>query len=343
MCRSRFLLLAVVLAGLVSPGGPTPIFAEGEICPLCPKLRAVPFVFVGAEGECGEIAPGVPYPAGSRIVTAAWLGGMGLPDNGGDNVGVLPFDNPNKHDPHKGLLLNKNGTTPDCSASGARIVGVEGRVTGLLTEIGFDYRNGGHCGAGATRFNVVVLNSLTGTETFHFVGGCANDLTPAPAPQDPLQWTRVRFTLTNPAEAFPVIPPGSVIRSISLLHDEGTDTPTPQSPNGVGLAVLDNIWIIDQFIKRGVGVVPHPLDDGDGDCDNDGMKDEEDWDDDNDGMGDEWDADADNDGITDAEGGVSVFDKSAILNSFVSSGRSSSGSTAPAPIDSPLLLPVRLF
>ena len=77
-------------------------------------LRAVPFEFVGAAGEC---APG--YPAGSRIVTARWLKGMGLPDNGGQNVGTNPADNPNKKDPHTGLLLSKNGTTADCSAAGA--------------------------------------------------------------------------------------------------------------------------------------------------------------------------------------------------------------------------------
>src|SRR3954469_15346155 len=42
------------------------------------KLKARPFVFVGKAGDCG------PAP-GSNIVTSAWLGGMGLPDNGGAN------------------------------------------------------------------------------------------------------------------------------------------------------------------------------------------------------------------------------------------------------------------
>ena len=53
-------------------------------------------------------------------MTAAWLGGMGLPDNGGQNT--TPLDvatNPNKNDPHRGLLLSKNGPTPDCSSAGA--------------------------------------------------------------------------------------------------------------------------------------------------------------------------------------------------------------------------------
>jgi hypothetical protein len=42
-------------------------------------LQARPFTFVGDETECGGVE-------GSRIVTAAWLGGMGLPDNGEPNT-----------------------------------------------------------------------------------------------------------------------------------------------------------------------------------------------------------------------------------------------------------------
>jgi len=77
-------------------------------------LEAVPFEFVGKAGDCG-----VGYAAGSRIVTAAWLKGMGLPDNGGMNSNPLDSsNNPNKGDRHSGLLLSKNGSTPDCSAAG---------------------------------------------------------------------------------------------------------------------------------------------------------------------------------------------------------------------------------
>jgi hypothetical protein len=213
------------------------------------RLRAEPFVFVGRAGDCG---PG--YAAGSQIVTAAWLGGMGLPDNGGQNSGANPTDNPNKNDPHLGLLLSKNGPTPDCSSSGARITGVRGMQAGPTFELGFDYRNGGHCGAGAPRFNVTVRSGPQKTETFHFVGGCANSA-PVAAEQDPAQWTRVRFTA---AQQFPPIPAGSKIQSISILYDEGTDTPstnaTSQEPSGVGLAVIDNIFINGRFIRGGRGI-----------------------------------------------------------------------------------------
>jgi hypothetical protein len=223
-------------------------------------LRAVPFVFVGRAGDCGPAA-------GSQIVTAGWLGGMGLPDNGGQNAGTNPADNPNKNDPRLGLLLSKNGPTPDCSSSGARIKGVRGMDAGPAFVLGFDYRNGGHCGAGAPRFNVVVRNAATKAETFHFVGGCANSVS-VPAEQDLAQWSRVRFTA---AQQFPPIPPGSKVQSISILYDEGTDTPsssaTSQEPSGVGLAVIDNIFINGQFIRRGRGIAEPHGDRGDRDSD----------------------------------------------------------------------------
>jgi hypothetical protein len=93
-------------------------------------------------------------------------------------------------------------------------------------------------------------------QTFHFVGGCSNDSTPTPAPQDPGQWTRVRFELTNPAEAFPPIPAGSTIVSISILYDEGTDTVLATDPMGIGLAVIDNIDIDGKTIASGDNSAP---------------------------------------------------------------------------------------
>src|SRR5690348_15098557 len=69
------------------------------------EVQAIPTDFVGRAGDCGT-----GYPAGSRIVTSTWLHGMGLPDNGGPNANPNPLalnDNPNKSDPHTGLLLNK--------------------------------------------------------------------------------------------------------------------------------------------------------------------------------------------------------------------------------------------
>jgi len=227
--------MAAVLIGL----GPAGVLAEPKA-----NLRAVPFVFIGNDGDCGA------GTFGSHIVTSAWLGGMGLPDKGGDAAlnGVADT----KDDPHRGLLLSKNGPTTDCSSAGARILGVRGITTDATTALGFDYRNGGHCGAGAPRFNLTV-KPPTGPNTFHFIGGCAN-AAPAPAPQDATQWSRARFLLTDPAAAFPPVPVGSKIVSLSILFDEGTDTTSAQDPNGVGLAVVDNIFVNGSVISSGTGV-----------------------------------------------------------------------------------------
>lgn len=225
-----YVLLAVIALVAFMPAGRASADNDDN------RLQAVPFTFVGTAADCA------PAPAGSRIVTAAWLGGMGLPDNGGPNAAT-----PN--DPHTGLLLSKNGPTADCSSAGARITGVKGMTVDAAFTLGFEYRNGGHCGAGAPRFNVVAkLGSAT--ETFHFVGGCTNDTSPMLAGQDTAQWTRVMFQTSNPAESFPVIPPGSKIVSISILYDEGTDTATTDTL-GVGLAVIDNIYINGRIITSG--------------------------------------------------------------------------------------------
>src|SRR5207302_6883230 len=101
-------------------------------------LQAVPFVFVGNAGDCGA-----GYPAGSRIVTAAWLGGMGLPDADGD--AALNAPNPaTRNDPHTGLLLNKNGPTADCSSAGATIKGAQGMTVTATSALVFDYLLGGY-------------------------------------------------------------------------------------------------------------------------------------------------------------------------------------------------------
>ena len=218
-------------------------------------LRAVPSVFVGTAPGCA------PAPAGSNIVTSAWLLGMGLPDNGSSNV--TPSTPPNR-DPHRGLLLSKNGATADCAAAQARILGVAGLVVMPGFQLGFDYRHGGHCSGGGPRFNVSWRDG--NTDGFSFVGGCGN-AAPAPAGQDPAEWATVTFV--NPAGYFPPIPPGARIRSIELILDEGTDASSADDTLGVGLAVVDNINVNGKLITRGTGIAP----DGDND---DGRREDED-------------------------------------------------------------------
>ena len=255
--RRVFVLLTV--AALVG------VFPGSAVADDKDRLRAVPFTFVGTAAECA------PSPAGSRIVTAAWLGGMGLPDSGGDTA--LNGTPATRNDPHSGLLLNKNGPTADCSSSGARIEGVRGMTVTATTALGFDYRSGTHCGAGAPRFNV-------DTDMGFFFVGCING-TQTPAPQDTANWTRTRSVLSACGPAcFPSsIPVGARINSISILYDEGTDNPVGTSdPVGVGLAVIDNIYIDGRTITSGKGVQDGGKDkkDKDGDDDEDEEDDEDD-------------------------------------------------------------------
>ena len=110
-------------------------------------------------------------------------------------------------------MLSKNGPTPNCSAAGAEIVGwTEGDT---LSQLGFDFRKGGHCGAGAPRINV----TDTSDTTYFF--GCAHG-THSPAPQTP-EWERVRFT---GADGFPAtfVFGETPVKSIEIVFDEGTDT-----------------------------------------------------------------------------------------------------------------------
>jgi hypothetical protein len=217
---TRLIMCALGLCLAVAPYA----FANDE-------FQVHPTTFVGKAGDCGT-----GYAAGSDIVTSAWLRGLGLPDNGGLNSNATdPTDNPNKKDPHSGLLLSKNGPLQDCSNAGANVTGVNG-IT--LTELGFDIRNGTHCGGGAPRFDV------TATDGFHFVGNCAVG-TVSPAPQDPTAWSRVRF---SPAQASPPIAPGAKIKSIAIVFDEGTN-----AGPGAGLAVIDNIDINGVLVSKGQG------------------------------------------------------------------------------------------
>ncbi len=233
--KHLYVLVAVMALVAFMPAGRAAADNENS------QLQAVPWTFVGTAAQCA------PSPAGGRIVTSAWLGGMGLPDNGGDTALNSPSP-ATRSDPHSGLLLNKNGPTADCSSAGATITGVRG-MDATAFVLGFDYRLGGHCGAGAPRFNFVTRKA--GVDTFHFGGGCANAAS-TQAPQDPAQWSRIRFALTDAAAAFPPVEAGSTIQSMEIVYDEGTDNPVGTSDTaGVGLAVIDNIYINGQYIRSG--------------------------------------------------------------------------------------------
>jgi hypothetical protein len=131
--------------------------------------------------------------------------------------------------PPPSLHLTKPCLTATNASSGATVNGVEG-IT--LTELNFDYRNDGHCGAGAPRYNVVTSDNVT-----HFFGCASATKTPTSDPN----WTNASWDPTNPAQAFPVIAPGTTVQSIDIVFDEGTD-------QGVAYAYLDNFSINNQEI-----------------------------------------------------------------------------------------------
>ena len=56
------------------------------------------------------------------------------------------------------FVLAKTGPTNNNAAAGARINGLG---TFTITELGWDVRNGTHCGAGAPRFNITTSDGTT--------------------------------------------------------------------------------------------------------------------------------------------------------------------------------------
>lgn len=133
----------------------------------------------------------------------------------------------------QGLLLKKGGPTTANAAAGAAIDG----ASGTLSELGFDYRNDGHQGGGAPRFNVT-----TSAGTYFFA--CSQGVhTSVPRTTN---WTRVRFgnADASPADGAPPWPGfgTAVVSGIDLVFDEGADV-------GVGFAWLDNIDVNGTLLR----------------------------------------------------------------------------------------------
>ena len=148
-----------------------------------------------------------------------------------------------------GLELEKNVPLTENVSAGAVLNGLKGVVVLAGDTLGYDIKNTSPCGAGAPRFNVYWTapdGSPHSSTLFSFVGGCANDPTRSPSPQDPANWTRVKFELQNPAEAFPVIPPGASLQLVVLIVDEP------------GKYTLDNIEFRNQYADKPGSSGPAP-------------------------------------------------------------------------------------
>lgn len=127
------------------------------------------------------------------------------------------------------IVLAKNCTTATNAAAGVDIISpLEGQSISNLTELNFDYLNGGHCGAGAPRFNVVVSGQT------YFLGcasGTHTDLGNG--------WTHVVFTTADFAAAG--IPTTGTLEDLLIIFDEGTDTPLASGT--AGTVTIDNISV----------------------------------------------------------------------------------------------------
>lgn len=193
-----------------------------------------------------EVEPAVYDPFKTYLAQSAWLPGIGCPTNSrlnttGTASGTTSFTDPAcpTGDPRGdkknwGLLLAKTGPTGNYAAG---VANIEANFRGVtITELGFDFRSGGNCGAGAPRFDVVDANNVD-----HFYG-CTYGVVTSASPG----WKRIRFypgTASYPGDGGPLVNP---IKAIQIVHDEGQDT----GPTFSGLAILDNIDINRTLVGR---------------------------------------------------------------------------------------------
>jgi hypothetical protein len=134
------------------------------------------------------------------------------------------------------IFLKKGCTTATEAAAGVDVISsLEGGDITALTELNFDVLNGGHCGAGAPRFNVVVDG------TTYFLGCTAGVHTAIDS-----RWTHVEFTAADFAAAG--IPTTGTLEDIYIIFDEGTDTPTGGTIGTAGSVVIDNISVNNQVV-----------------------------------------------------------------------------------------------
>src|SRR5256885_7747783 len=185
------------------------------------SLKVKPFTFADTQGDFGP-------PVDPDVVSAKWVNKQGTTSTPTKNGAPGDF----------GLVLTKNTATATVAASGAIVKGPEGDVVTPTTEFDYAYRNDGHCGAGAPRFNVVVTD---GTNQSRYAAGCGNpatSTTPVNGFWTRKAWRPINFfflgNVPSTATHAPVLMVGSTIVSVAIVFDEGTD-------DGPGFAVLDNI------------------------------------------------------------------------------------------------------
>jgi hypothetical protein len=206
----RWTPVALVLVALLAVGAPAGAAKKT-------KLKAKPWTF---------------DPEATGIVSSKWVTHQGLGDAG-------------KSD--HALVLQKLGPTATVASAGAAISKVKNLV---LTELGFDYEVGGHCGAGAPRYNV----TLTDGSVF-FLGCSHGDVVGTMADSQGDVWNRVRFADADAVYAGgpTAVWPGfgvAEVQAISVVFDEGTDTPGLPAGTSAGLVRLDNLDVNGKLMGK---------------------------------------------------------------------------------------------
>jgi hypothetical protein len=175
-------------------------------------------------GDDGSSLHAWPYaydPNSSNTVAASWMEGMGAA-----SPATATADTRNQ-----GLVLSKTSAASNQAQAGVVIRDVEGLS---LTVLGYDIRGGGQCTAKSPRFVVV-----TNDDVVHKIGCVSGISQPPPA----AGWQRLRFDPANSAQTSPAVAPGTKVKSIYLVLDDGPET-------GSSIVVLDNIDIKGKIIGQ---------------------------------------------------------------------------------------------
>lgn len=182
-------------------------------------VLSIPVTAPAVPGKNGKLSlkPYINDHLETGTLVAAWMPHQGIVDAGKS---------------YHALYFQKDELTSDQGYAAARIKPYTDKDVTELTELGFDYKNGGHCTANAPRFVV----NVDGTD---YSLGCANGVA-AVSTDDP-NWTRVRFATTEFSAAG--IPTTGTIDSLKLVFDEGTDL-------GTGNVYLDNVDVSGLLIRK---------------------------------------------------------------------------------------------
>lgn len=171
------------------------------------------------------------HPSGfGKDAYAAWKAQQGLPDSKGNA--------------NQALYFQKMAPTATFSAGVAVVNGIEGTPVAALTNLSWEHRIDGHCGAGAPRWSVGVQGA-SGAKYTLFLGCAAAAHSPDPTNSNWIidSYTGTDIVTIGAANAgfsaqVPDITAGT-ITSLAIIFDEGTD-------QGTGFVFLDNITVNEQ-------------------------------------------------------------------------------------------------